>query len=87
MRALESYFGDESSAPDTELQASLMIKPGYSFKVVDAMITNFHQPKSTHLLLVAAFVGEAEVENIYSHALENEYRFLSYGDGMFLERN
>ena len=57
----------------------LFIVPGYTFKVVDYLITNFHQPKSTLLLLIAAFIGE-NWRNVYLHALENEYRFLSYGD-------
>lgn len=58
----------------------LMVKPGYTFKVCSALITNFHQPKSTLLLIIAAIVGP-EWKAIYQHALDNEYRFLSYGDG------
>ncbi|MFO7868059.1 MAG: S-adenosylmethionine:tRNA ribosyltransferase-isomerase [Bacteroidales bacterium] len=61
----------------------LMIMPGYTFRMVDAMFTNFHQPKSTLLLLVAAFVGE-DWKKIYNHAHEKDYRFLSYGDSMLL---
>jgi len=59
--------------------------PGYSFRVVDALITNFHQPGSTLILLVAAFVG-ADWRNIYNEALANHYRFLSYGDCSLLFR-
>lgn len=64
----------------------LMIVPGYKWKVVKILTTNFHQPKSTLIMLVAAFVG-GEWRKIYDHALSNEYRFLSYGDGSLLFRN
>ena len=57
-----------------------MVTPGYKFKICDALITNFHQPKSTLLLIIAAITGD-DWRNIYSHALQNDYRFLSYGDG------
>ena len=58
----------------------LMVKPGYQFKVCKGLITNFHQPKSTLLLIIAAIAGN-EWKTVYQHALDNEYRFLSYGDG------
>jgi len=58
----------------------LMVKPGYQFKVCKGLITNFHQPKSTLLLIIAAIAGD-QWKNVYLHALANEYRFLSYGDG------
>ena len=64
----------------------LFITPGFDFRVADCLITNFHQPKSTHLLLVASFIGEGNTAEIYRHALDNSYRFLSYGDGMLLEK-
>ena len=63
-----------------------MIKPGYRFRVVDALITNFHQPKSTLLLLVSAFVGD-DWRKIYDYALAHDFRFLSYGDSSYLVRN
>jgi S-adenosylmethionine:tRNA ribosyltransferase-isomerase len=63
----------------------LMILPGYPFRVADAVITNFHQPKSTLLLLIAAFIGDAW-KNVYKYALENNFRFLSYGDSSLLFR-
>jgi len=62
----------------------IIIAPGYKFKIVDGIITNFHQPQSTLLLLVSAFVGNGNWKNIYKHALSNEYRFLSYGDSSLL---
>ena len=86
VRALESraLLGDDVAE---EFQASsLYIKSGFEFQVVDAMITNFHQPNSTHLALVGTFFGGLEIEEVYQHALREEYRFLSYGDGCFLER-
>lgn len=66
-------------------KTSLLIAPGYSFKIPTALVTNFHQPQSTLLLLVAAFVGD-NWRSIYQHALENDFRFLSYGDGCLLFR-
>ena len=64
-------------------KTQIIIAPGYRFKIINALITNFHQPQSTLLLLVAAITGE-EWRNIYNHALENNFRFLSYGDGSLL---
>jgi S-adenosylmethionine:tRNA ribosyltransferase-isomerase len=61
----------------------IMIVPGYQFRVADALITNFHQPQSTLLLLIAAFIGE-QWKDIYNHAMSNNYRFLSYGDSSIL---
>ena len=61
-------------------KTQLMIMPGYRFRMVKGLVTNFHQPKSTLLLIIAAIVG-AEWKAIYQHALEHQYRFLSYGDG------
>jgi S-adenosylmethionine:tRNA ribosyltransferase-isomerase len=63
---------------------SLFIKPGYKFKIVDAMLTNFHLPKSTLLALVAAFAGLENILAAYSHAIEQRYRFYSYGDAMLI---
>lgn len=65
----------------------IIIVPGFKFRIVNRLITNFHQPKSTLLLLVAAFVGETNLWKIYNHALKNEYRFLSYGDSSLLVKN
>ncbi|GHV02174.1 hypothetical protein FACS1894159_10850 [Bacteroidia bacterium] len=63
----------------------VMIAPGYRFRLVDAMVTNFHQPRSTLLLLVGAFVGE-RWRQVYDHALSHGFRFLSYGDSSLLFR-
>ena len=62
----------------------LLIAPGYKFHVVNAMLTNFHQPRSTLLLLVSAFIGEEKWKDIYSYAMANDFRFLSYGDSSLL---
>ncbi|NDV78675.1 S-adenosylmethionine:tRNA ribosyltransferase-isomerase [Dysgonomonas sp. 511] len=62
----------------------IIIAPGYRFKVVDGIVTNFHQPQSTLLLLISAFLGGDTWKNVYSHALDNGYRFLSYGDSSLL---
>lgn len=64
----------------------IMIRPDYKFRIVDSLITNFHQPKSTLLLLVAAFVGEEQWKKIYDYALSHDFRFLSYGDSSLLIR-
>jgi S-adenosylmethionine:tRNA ribosyltransferase-isomerase len=62
----------------------VFIKPGYKFRVVDAMVTNFHLPESTLLMLCAAFVGRDALLAAYAHAITARYRFFSYGDAMFL---
>ena len=79
----------ESAALDGGLSAfegdsKLFIKPGFSFKIIDAMITNFHLPRSTLLMLVSAFAGSDLIKLAYQHAIEQQYRFFSYGDAMFI---
>jgi S-adenosylmethionine:tRNA ribosyltransferase-isomerase len=64
----------------------IILAPGYQFRLVDALITNFHQPENTLILLIAAFVGN-DWRKIYEHALANNYRFLSYGDSSLLFKN
>ncbi len=71
---------------DLTAKTQIIIAPGYQFKIVNGLITNFHQPQSTLLLLVAAFIGE-NWKKVYEYALENNFRFLSYGDGSLLWRN
>ncbi|MFM7855716.1 MAG: S-adenosylmethionine:tRNA ribosyltransferase-isomerase, partial [Flammeovirgaceae bacterium] len=68
-------------------ETQIFIYPGYSFRVVDALVTNFHLPESTLLMLVAAFAGHQQVMHAYAHAIEKLYRFFSYGDAMFITRN
>jgi S-adenosylmethionine:tRNA ribosyltransferase-isomerase len=63
----------------------LLILPGFEFKVVDALITNFHLPRSTLLMLVSAFAGRGPVLHAYQTAIEERYRFFSYGDAMYIQ--
>ena len=88
VRALESAADPERFGEIRAMSAEtrLLIQPGYAFRVVDALLTNFHQPRSTLLALVAAFAGRESVLRAYRVALENGYRFLSYGDAMWLPR-
>jgi S-adenosylmethionine:tRNA ribosyltransferase-isomerase len=65
-------------------ESTLFIRPGFRFRVVDAMLTNFHLPKSTLLMLVAAFAGREAVLAAYAHAVRGRYRFFSYGDAMLI---
>ena len=96
LRALESAarHGDPSTRPHTHPHTlkpcsgdtDIFITPGFKFRVVDLLITNFHLPKSTLMMLVSAFAGHAQVMALYRHAIESRYRFFSYGDAMLLER-
>lgn len=85
--ALEDLFNwmNEKGLNQISAQTQIIIAPGYEFKIVTGLITNFHQPQSTLLLLVAAFIGD-NWKKVYDHALENNFRFLSYGDGSLLWR-
>lgn len=67
-------------------ETSIFITPGYTFKIVDKLITNFHLPKSTLLMLVSAFAGFELIKNAYSHAISQQYRFFSYGDAMLIDK-
>jgi S-adenosylmethionine:tRNA ribosyltransferase-isomerase len=85
LRALESAAaGGELEAGSGE--TNIFIFPGYRFKVVERLLTNFHLPKSTLLMLVSAFGGMDNIRRAYCHAVENRYRFFSYGDAMLIER-
>jgi len=83
--ALDARFATPVLAPYRG-ESRLFIRPPYKFRVVDAMITNFHLPGSTLLMLVSAFAGHRSVMSAYQHAVEKRYRFFSYGDAMFLAR-
>lgn len=84
VRALESAAQGGELKP-FEGETSLFIRPGYRFRVVDALITNFHLPQSTLLMLVCAFAGRDRVMAAYGHAVAERYRFFSYGDAMLIE--
>jgi S-adenosylmethionine:tRNA ribosyltransferase-isomerase len=83
VRALESAAGGGELRPYVG-DSSLFIVPGFRFRVVDAMLTNFHLPESTLLMLVSAFAGRETVLAAYRHAVAGGYRFFSYGDAMYL---
>lgn len=85
VRTLESAADREGKIPAGENWTSMFIYPGYQFKVVKAMITNFHLPNSTLLLLVSAFAGKDNILKAYQCAIENHYRFYSFGDAMLIE--
>ena len=85
-RALESAVSSRRIKPmcgDTDL----FIYPGFEFKIVDAIITNFHLPGSSLIMLVSAFIGRNNIKQAYQHAIDRDYRFYSYGDAMFLEKS
>jgi S-adenosylmethionine:tRNA ribosyltransferase-isomerase len=82
LRALESQAISQQSSGET----NLFITPGFQFKTVDCLLTNFHLPKSTLLMLVSAFAGFENIRTAYQHAITQKYRFFSYGDAMFLSR-
>jgi S-adenosylmethionine:tRNA ribosyltransferase-isomerase len=82
LRALESQALNQKSSGET----NLFITPGFEFKTVDCLLTNFHLPKSTLLMLVSAFAGMSNIRAAYQHAIDQKYRFFSYGDAMFLSR-
>lgn len=88
VRALESaarHIGDASPSGALEGDTRLFITPGYRFSWVDALLTNFHLPQSTLLMLVSALAGMEPIQRAYAHAVQSRYRFFSYGDAMFIE--
>lgn len=85
VRTLETVAQKGMPLEASEGDTSIFIYPPYKFKVVDALITNFHLPKSTLIMLVSAFAGYENTMNIYETAVENQYRFFSFGDAMFIE--
>ena len=86
MRALESAAAD-GALKAGEGDTDIFITPGYRFRVVDRLLTNFHLPKSTLLMLVSAFSGSEHIRELYAHAVAQRYRFFSYGDAMVLGRS
>ena len=84
VRTLEFAADEDGNVRPMTGPCDLFIYPGYRFRVVDAMITNFHLPKSTLLMLVSAFAGRSNILAAYETAIQEKYRFYSYGDGMFL---
>ena len=85
-RALESTFIDANKR-EFKGFTKLFIYPGYTFRAIDMLVTNFHLPKSSLLMLVSAFIGFDQMKIIYETAVAEKYRFLSYGDAMLLKKN
>ncbi len=86
LRTLESAANPDGTLKVGAGETALFVTPGYRFRVVDLLITNFHLPKSTLLMLVSAFAGMDEIRAAYQHAVASGYRFFSYGDAMLLHR-
>jgi S-adenosylmethionine:tRNA ribosyltransferase-isomerase len=86
LRALEAAARDDGTVAPGSAETRLFITPGHRFRVVDRLVTNFHLPRSTLLMLVSAFAGFDTIRAAYRHAIERRYRFFSYGDAMLLDR-
>ena len=86
LRALESAAAGEEGLAAGSAETRLFIVPGFRFRVVDRLVTNFHLPRSTLLMLVSAFAGADNIRRAYAHAIAARYRFFSYGDAMLLEK-
>ena len=84
-RTLESFAQEDGTINESSGWTNIFIYPGYRFKCIDALITNFHLPESTLIMLVSALAGRENVLHAYSAAVEQEYRFFSFGDAMFIE--
>jgi S-adenosylmethionine:tRNA ribosyltransferase-isomerase len=87
LRALESAAAATGEVRAGDAETTLFVTPGYRIRVVDRLLTNFHLPKSTLLMLAAAFAGHENIRAAYAHAIAKRYRFFSYGDAMLLERD
>lgn len=85
IRTLESAAKDDGTIAPIADETGIFIYPGYKFKIVDAIITNFHLPKSTLIMLISAFAGREYVLSAYKEAVKDKYRFFSFGDAMFIE--
>ena len=84
MRLIETAAAEDGTLAAWEGATDIFITPGYRFKICDALMTNFHLPKSTLMMLVSAFIGVERVREIYAHAISENYRFFSYGDASLL---
>ena len=87
MRLIETAAREDGTLPTWEGATDIFITPGYRFRICDALMTNFHLPKSTLMMLVSAFMGVDRVRDIYDHAISRRYRFFSYGDASLLLPN
>ena len=87
LRILEACYQQNGAIKSFTGETDIFISPGYEFKVIDGLLTNFHLPKSTLIMLVSAFVGMRHIAMAYRHAIAKNYRFFSYGDACFMTRN
>ena len=86
-RTLETIMSKYNTFKECSGWTDIFIYPGYEFKGIDSLITNFHLPKSTLIMLVSALAGKENIMNAYKHAVEEKYRFFSFGDAMFIKKN
>lgn len=86
LRTLETVLRDNDSFVETSGWSDIFIFPGYKFKAIDELITNFHLPKSTLLMLVSALASKKNIMNAYQEAIDNDYRFFSFGDSMYIKK-
>ena len=84
LRLIETAAAGDGTLSEWRGATDIFITPGYRFRVADALMTNFHLPKSTLMMLVSAFLGTTRIREVYAHAIANEYRFFSYGDASLL---
>ena len=83
-RVLETVADEQGKVKATEGDTQIFIYPGYKFKILDGLITNFHLPESTLLMLVSALAGQEFIMDAYKKAVQEKYRFFSFGDAMFI---
>jgi S-adenosylmethionine:tRNA ribosyltransferase-isomerase len=84
LRLIETAAAQSGKMQPWSGETDIFIYPGFEFKVTDALMTNFHLPKSTLLMLVSALIGIEDARRVYAHAIKNRYRFFSYGDASLL---
>jgi S-adenosylmethionine:tRNA ribosyltransferase-isomerase len=84
LRLIESAADEDGIIQPFEGDTAIFITPGYRFRAIDALLTNFHLPRSTLFMLISALMGLERMQEAYAHAIENEYRFYSYGDASLL---
>ncbi|MGP1413828.1 MAG: tRNA preQ1(34) S-adenosylmethionine ribosyltransferase-isomerase QueA [Bacillales bacterium] len=87
VRTLESIYSKYNKFIECHEDTNIFIQPGYKYKTIDALITNFHLPKSTLIMLVSAYIGREFTLECYKHAVESKYRFFSFGDAMFIHND
>ena len=86
VRTLEGAYQVQQKLAPFQGKTDLFIYPGYKFKVIDGLITNFHLPKSSLLMLVSSLIGRERLMEIYQEAIQKQYRFYSFGDAMFIDK-